>query len=253
MNRIDQERIERRIRSLEEMPYCPTDKRIEEIKQRAFEEYEQLTRAKRKNALKSKRRSILHCVKIFSALVVFLLMGSFAYSVLTPVTISNANSFVRRAFIWINNQMNLGITFLSPIDDANSEKYDNTQTIQSILELQNVTSAPIIYIPESDDLQIKRINLIASSPNQKEINIWYATIDNKTIVIRNVQTFEGSAIRIGTKSLNTIETSVGKVYTWTDGAYSYAYFASQENIMYASASLPIGIFEQYVSLLSFIN
>ena len=60
MNNTDRERIKRRIRSMEEAPYCPTDERIEEIKLRAFEEYERYLRAnEERKTRKNKKRSIL--------------------------------------------------------------------------------------------------------------------------------------------------------------------------------------------------
>ena len=254
MNKTDRERIERRIRSMEETPYCPTDERIEEIKQRAFEEYDQFLRTNEKrNTRKNKNRSILRRVVAVAALAVCFLIGSFVYSVFAPVTIANANNFVRRASIWINNQLHLGITFSSPIDDTDSVIYNEDQLVQSIIELKNVANYPIIYIPESETLSIQNIDLNISSPEQKEISIWYSTVDNKTMVIRNIQMFERNAIGIDTKSLNLIETSIGTVYAWTDGAYSYAFSVSEGNIMYVTSSIPINDFEQYVRLLSFLS
>ena len=254
MRKINQQVIEQRIREIEETPYSPSDERIEEIKQRAFEEYDRYLRAENKNTMrKHRKRSILHRVVAVFALAVCFFVSTFAYSVFAPVTIASANNFVRRASIWINNQLHLGITFSSPVDDADKVVYNDDLTVTTIEELRKIAIFPVVYIPESEIIKIDNIDLNIPSSNQQEISIWYSTIDNESIVVINELLFESNAIDLDTTSLEAIEAPIGTVYSWTDGAYSYALCFLEGSIMYITSSMSVPALEQYILLLSTLS
>ena len=245
-------RMEQRIQAFDKKPYCPTDERIEEIKQCAFEEYDRFLRVNAKRN-KRKKRGVLRGSVAIAALAVCFLIVSFAYSILAPVTIADANGFVRRTAIWINNQLQLGITFSSPIENIADAALSDEHSISTIGQLKSVAAFPIIYIPESDEIRIERIDLNTTSSNQQETSIWYATIDNKSIVIRNEPLYESNSIGIQATSLKGIDTAIGTVYIWIEEEKSYAMHFSESSIMYLSCSAPIAELEKYAQLLTYLR
>ena len=116
MKRNDRKALEDQIRHMDDAPY-PSPEHIEEIKQRAFQQYMarqfQQTEVPEGQTTKKGRSAR---VVIIAAAAVCLMVVSFLYSALAPVTVSSANNVVRRAVIWINDQLHLGITFPEPLN-----------------------------------------------------------------------------------------------------------------------------------------
>ena len=222
MRKLDQQRIEQRIRDLEEEPYSPSDEQIEEIKKRAFDEFE---RSQQKVNIrvdrKQKQRNVLRRVVTITAFAVCFLVSSVIYSALAPVTVANANNFIRRAAIWVNDKLSLGITFTTPVDNTEQLTYGDELTVSTIEELRKVAKFPIAYIPESEEMRIDSIDISNISPNQQSVTLWYSTKDSESIVVKNEALFDSNTIGINTSLLETIDTPIGVVYTWTDGDYNF--------------------------------
>lgn len=258
MNQADRQELEDRVHEANEDPYSPTDERIEEIKQRAFKEYSQVLETAKANAVdekpagRQKKRSILRRAAIAVALAVCFLAASMLYSALAPVTAANANNFVRRTSIWLNDQLHLGIVFSTPMEDENAATNKDGQTFVSIEDLKNAVNFPIVLFPETESLKISSVEINVMN-QQTQVFIRYAATDGKTTSLRFEPFSENTTIGIETSATTSIDSSIGTIYMWTDGKFSYAMsFLAGSNVSITS-SASIEELAAYCQTLYFLN
>lgn len=149
MNKQQRQELEDMVRQLAEEPYNPSEKHIEEIKQRAFEEYEQIMAAKQK--MKEKRKGTLRRVVVTAAAIICLLIGSTVIALLNPLQSGNADNFIRRAVIWVNDQLHLGIELSAPKTQEDRAQFEE-DVISSISNVAETIDFPIVYLKETNDL-----------------------------------------------------------------------------------------------------
>ena len=219
--------MENRIRQAEEAPYDPSDERIEEIKQRAFEEYQRYTQAQEKaNEKKEKRaqrkRSILRRVVVVAAVTVCFFVLSLVYIALQPSITANADSFFRRAVIWINDQLHLGIVITNPVETEGTLAPGDHRFYASIQELKSAGYRPIICLPENDNLIIDEIDLCQLSQVFQQVSIRYLTPQNETITIQLEPYGDINSIKVYPTSQMEFETSIGVFTIWANTQYTYA-------------------------------
>lgn len=220
MNKRTQQIIEKRIFDLEHEPYAPSDERIEEIKQHAFEEYDRYLKEK-KEKRQLRNRQLLRIAAVFTLVFVFL-FSSFIYSVLVPATVANANNFVRRVAIWFNNQFHLGYTFSIPVDDSEAVLFDEDKLLTSIEELQASAKMPIVYLPETDVLKLEGIELITQETNWQMVRIRYVSNNSDFLTILLEAVYDYNTIGINPLAVKEIEIPIGTIYLWSDNTLSYA-------------------------------
>lgn len=258
MNQADRQELEDRVHEANEDPYSPTDERIEEIKQRAFKEYSQVLETAKANAVdekpagRQKKRSILRRAAIAVALAVCFLAASMLYSALAPVTAANANNFVRRTSIWLNDQLHLGIVFSTPMENENMTTNKDGRSISSISTLKDAVSFPIAVLPESEDLKISsaEVNVVNQQP---QVLIRYAATSGKNVSLKIEPFSENSALGVETSSTETIDSPIGALYMWADGKYSYAVAISNGIIINISSSASVEELAAYCQTLCFLN
>ena len=161
MKRNDRKALEDQIRHMDDAPYNPSPEHIEEIKQRAFQQYmaRQFQQTEVPEGQTTKRKGILRRVVIIAAAAVCLMVVSFLYIALAPVTVSSANNVVRRAVIWINDQLHLGITFPEPLNiDPDKAEITSYTTFSTLEEAKQRVNLPIIYLMDSGDLKLSDIS-----------------------------------------------------------------------------------------------
>ena len=254
MNQADRQELEDRVHEANEDPYSPTDERIEEIKQRAFKEYSLVLETAKANAVdekpagRQKKRSILRRAAIAVALAVCFLAASMLYSALAPVTAANANNFVRRTSIWLNDQLHLGIVFSTPMEDENAATNMDGQTFVSIEDLKNAVNFPIAVLPESENLEISNIEVNTIS-QQTRVSIRYSMPDGKNISLKIEPFSENNTIGIELSTTKSIETPVGTAYLWTDGTYSYAMLILTGSIVNITSATSINMLEDFCATL----
>lgn len=255
MNQADRQELEDRVHEANEDPYSPTDERIEEIKQRAFKEYSQVLETAKANAVdekpagRQKKRSILRRAAIAVALAVCFLAASMLYSALAPVTAANANNFVRRTSIWLNDQLHLGIVFSTPMEDENAATNKDGQAFVSIEDLKNAVNFPIVLFPETENLKISNIEVNTIS-QQTRVSIRYSMPDGKNISLIIEQLFENNTIGIDLSTTKSIETPVGTAYLWADESYSYAMLILTGSLINITSATSIDALAEYCAMLS---
>ena len=161
MKRNDRKALEDQIRHMDDAPYNPSPEHIEEIKQRAFQQYmaRQFQQTEVPEGQTTKRKGILRRVVIIAAAAVCLMVVSFLYSALAPVTVSSANNVVRRAVIWINDQLHLGITFPEPLNiDPDKVEITESTKFSTLEETVQHVNLPVIYLKDSGDLKLSSIS-----------------------------------------------------------------------------------------------
>ena len=242
--------MENRIRQAMEKPYEPSDERIEEIKQRAFEEYQRYVNthelANEKHEKRAQRkRSILRRVVVVAAVTVCFFVMSIVYIALQPSITANADGLFRQAVIWINDQLHLSIVVNDPLEVDEQLMPGEHRSFSSIQELKNTGYQSIICLPESEELVADEIELFQLSNTAQQVIIRYALLDKNMIVIKIDPYNEKNGIIVDTSLTKSIETAVGKLYLWSDTNYCYALCLTDESIINITSSLPLEDLERY--------
>ena len=212
--KMTRKQLEDKVRQLELEPYEPTPERVEEIKQRAFEMYEREINAKKKREdKKEKKKSRLQRVVVVAALTVAFLVVSFVYNALTPMTVANANSFMKRAVIWINDKLHLGIEFETPIDDESINLSSFSHSYSTIQELANNVSIPIVVLDDNDTARIQKIETIKGESRDVSIAITYDILGSM-FRINIKQMFSKSIMYINSEQVEMLETNLGQLTVW---------------------------------------
>ena len=209
MNKQQRQELEDMVRQLAEEPYNPSEKHIEEIKQRAFEEYEQIMAAKQK--MKEKRKGTLRRVVVTAAAIVCLLVGSTVIALLNPLQSGDADNFFRRAVIWVNDQLHLGIQLPLPKNEETKAQFAEGDIMPSILDVAETVDFPIVYLEETQDLHFDLITKeIEPFSNEITVNLKYTATDGTIRIINK----SGSLSNISSTNTNeviTVQTSLGNV------------------------------------------
>ena len=242
--------MENRIRQAEEAPYDPSDERIEEIKQRAFEEYQRYTQAHEKaNEKKEKqaqrKRSILRRVVVVTAVAVCFFVLSIVYIALQPSITANADGIFRQAIIWINDQLHLGIVITNPVEVDEPLSPGEHRFYSSIQEVKDAGYRPIISLPESDDWHIDQIDLFQQSRLLQQLSIRYIGLNEEVITIRIDPLFDINTIETNDTVTRKLKTSLGEFYLWSDTVYSYAMCSTTECFINLTSTLSIDDLELY--------
>lgn len=108
---------------------------LEEMKKRALYEYE----ARQKAEMRVQKSSISHKLAVIAAVVICLIGGSFLFSVFTPTVVSSANDFMKRAGIWVNDVLQLGIVVENPLEN-NDNGLDSDKTQQEFTSVDEASS-----------------------------------------------------------------------------------------------------------------
>lgn len=229
MKRNDRKALEDQIRHMDDAPYNPSPEHIEEIKQRAFQQYmaRQSQQTEAPEGQSTKRKGILRRVVIIAAAAVCLMVVSFLYSALAPVTVSSANNVVRRAVIWINDQLHLGITFPEPVDDSSKKEITSYTVFSTLEEAAQSTDLPLVYLKDSGNLTLSNISANVILNEKIMLSLTYSNNkeDNLTILI---YAYENSNINSAFSAANyrTISSDVGDVFACEleDGACAYLFY-----------------------------
>ena len=209
MNKQQREELEDMVRQLAEEPYNPSEAHIEEIKRQAFEEYDQIMAAKQK--MKEKRKGTLRRVVVTAAAIICLLVGSTVIALLNPLQSGNADNFFRRAVIWVNDQLHLGIEFAVPDEEKKNAFFNNGEEIESIQEAAKSLNMCIVCLMGNEDLVLEGIDYnVDSFTNEKIVTLRYK-INNASISIVTKTGMDYNTISINSKAVKKIETSVGEI------------------------------------------
>ena len=211
MNKRQRQELEDAVRQLAEEPYNPSEEHIEEVKQRAFEEYGQRMAAKQKT--KEKRKGTLRRAVVTAAAIVCLLVGSGVISLLNPLQSGNADNFFRRAVIWVNEQLHLGIELPMPKDE-NKAQFHEGYIISSISDIAETIDFPIVCFQDKQDLHFDEI-IKEEEPfsNETMVILKYTTPDGMIrIVNQSGSTF--SVTSINSDAVTTIQTEIGNIHIY---------------------------------------
>lgn len=230
--KMTRKQLEDKVRQLELEPYEPTPERVEEIKQRAFEMYQrELNAKKRQEEKKAKKKSRRRRVVAVAALTVAFLVVSFVYNVLTPMTVANANSFMKRAVIWINDKLHLGIEFEAPLFDDSQIAKEGEIAFQSIDEASNETGFPIVYLPESASIKLDSIMVMVEDSQYSLLTLGYK-IDGKAFSIAIKPLYDNTIFYTDEERKTIANPYIGDIIVWNADdflmgrAYNKAYMIS---------------------------
>ena len=222
--------LEQQIRHMDDTPYTPTPEHMEEIKRRAFQQYmARQSQPQQQSAPQrsGKKRGVLRRAAIIAAVAVCLMVLSFLYSALAPVTVSSANNVVRRAVIWINDQLHLGITFPEPIDtDPHKAEITGYTVFSTLEEAAQRVDLPVVYLKDSGDLTLSSITANVALNGRTVLSIEYANDHSSVLIL--VYPHESDRVTASFSSANycKVSSAIGDAYICDaeGGANAYLFY-----------------------------
>ena len=252
MNKKEQRALENRIRDVMEESAELTSDEIAKIRERAYLAYQQKIENEKQPAREKRKKSGLlrRAVAVF-AIAIGLIVVSVVYSVLAPVTVGNANSFVRRAAIWINDQLHLGISFPKPEDEENIEKA-NLNSFSSIEETSKALNMPIVYINHIEGL-IYCGSEITSIITDLPILLLHYKIDNSSISISMEKLHDDDVLSVNREESCSFLSPIGELYVFESNGINRALTIYDGYIVEIYGSIPKELFQQCCSALAVVN
>lgn len=123
---------------------------LEKIKERAAYEY----KIRQRIQMHKQKSGMFRRLTIAVSIAICLISASFLFSVLAPTFVSSANDFMRRAGIWINDVLQLGIEVERPIeseDDGLSEVKKSKTDFSSVEEASEYFGVPLLKLRDDVD------------------------------------------------------------------------------------------------------
>lgn len=114
MKKLTKSQLEAKLRAMQVEDMKEEMMPLEEMKKRALYEYEVRQKAEKR----TQKSSISHKFAVTAIIAICLIGGSFLFSVFAPTVVSSANDFMKRAGIWVNDVLRLGIVVETPIESA---------------------------------------------------------------------------------------------------------------------------------------
>lgn len=188
------------------------DAQMDEITDRAHEEYLRrcVVRDTRRN---SRWKRYCRRVMVVAAATIALMVCSFAYTVMTPVTVSTANNAVRRAAIWVNDALQLGVEFPMPVDDGSNVKLIFPQIYNTLEAAHEDLGIALVYIEGLEELKLEKIETTELTEKEYEIKLLYSNSPD-SISISMIKMNDENTIGTFDNENKTIVTDIGNVSIW---------------------------------------
>jgi len=219
MNKKQQRELENKIREAIEEPAELTEDEIADIRNRAYRAYQKKMDDKKRPSKSGLMKSgLLRRVVAVFAIAIGLIVMSVVYSVIAPVTSSSANSFVRRAAIWVNDQLHLGISFPVPEEESNASSTES-EFYSSLIEASKDLNMPIVYFQNVDELEYKGLETI-SAVDESYVTFLHYGSEHGVIDI-SIECFrEDEILDITPHDSSVLSSPIGDVYVWhAEGVY----------------------------------
>ena len=249
--------LEQQIRHMDDTPYTPTPEHMEEIKRRAFQQYmARQSQPQQQSAPQrsGKKRGVLRRAAIIAAAAVCLMVLSFLYSALAPVTVSSANNVVRRAVIWINDQLHLGITFPEPIDtDPHKAEITGYTVFSTLEEAAQRVDLPVVYLKDSGDLMLSSITANVALYDKASLSIVYKNNSDSIMILIYAHKSDNVTASFSAANYRRVSSAIGDVYVCDAEGGSNAYLFYDDYSIKISTSLDSSALVSLIPNLSLVN
>lgn len=251
MNKKQQRELENKIWEAMEEPAELTPDEIAGIRERAHSAYLEKMENKQQPRTTQKKSGFLRRVVAVFAIAVGLMVLSVVYTVLAPVTVGNANSFVRRAVIWINDQLHLGISFPVPEDEESDIDSMTIRFFSSPQEAAEALNMPVAYFSNTEELQITGVDMMPYGDYSSSLFIRYAS-GEKSISIRQ-EPLKNDVYDLDSYDNDLIICPIGTIYVWSNDNENRAIVFYSDYVIQINSTVSKDIFENACQSLSIIN
>ena len=166
MKKISKAQLEAKLRAMYIESMIDDMMSLEDMKNSVMYEYK-----KRKRTENNRHRSsISHKLAVIALIAICLVGGGFLFSVFTPTVVGNAYDFMKRAGIWVNDVLQLGIVVETPLESPDNG-LDTTKTQASFTSIEEASSylgVPLLKL--EDDVEEYTIDSIIA---ELDINPFY--------------------------------------------------------------------------------
>lgn len=252
MNRKQQRILESRIREAMDEPVKLTEDEIEAIRERARRAYqESMNQERQAQQSRHKKSGVLRRVVAVFAIAVGLIVTPVLYTALVPVTIGNADSFVRSIAIWINDQLHLNIEFPKPKDENEPVILTEPKSYSSFEAAHKELGIPLVCVTGIDELVLDEID-VTQQEEALFISIQYK-LDDKYVNISMEPSSASGTENILTEKASVTETPLGSVYIWGNeiGNHAFSFINNYHVELFSTVSKEV--FLKICQALSLVN
>ena len=251
MKKLTKAQLEAKLRAMQLEDMKDDMLPLDEMKQRALHEYEALQQGEKHR----QRSSISHKLAAIAVVVICLIGGSFLFSVFAPTLVSSANDFMKRAGIWVNDVLRLGIVVEKPLESIGHElDSGNAQTeFASVEEAINYFGVPLLKL--EDDAEVYTLSpLIAELDVKPFYTLSYQYTDNAGDFVSFEYEYIADEVNVNIDD-NTSEwiSPIGTMLLWTSDNDIKALCSYGAYILHVNSSLSEVNFKAFIENCVLLN
>lgn len=212
MKRIDQQKVKAKVTGMMAQLQPPEPANMDDVKRRAKEEFfrrDDLLRLRLQFCARLLRRA-----GVAAAVAACVLVLSFVYTICAPVTVSTANNFVRRATIWVNDALHLGLEFPVPVEDENTADLlaDGEMVFDSVEAASRAIGLPLVHLAEESGAELVEVRVQVVNAQAERVCVTYL-VNRKRLYLTMWQLLVEQTVAMQNNH-HCISTDAGYMYVW---------------------------------------
>jgi len=252
MKKLTKAQLEAKLRAMQLEDMKDDMLPLDEMKQRALLEYNR----RRQEEKRRKRRGIPQRLIVALSIAICLLLTGFLFSVFSPMTVSTANDFMKRAIIWIGDTLKLDVSIETPIEYPNDSSND-TDTRQvsfdSVEEASDYYDIPLLRLKNSvDGYTLTPPEAIEGARPFYLLEYSYRSALNYYI-LKYEKILDQSLATAYQEDSAAFETAIGTIYAWDTNGVTQGVFVSGQYCVYIKTSFSIDNFLEVMEQLEWLN
>lgn len=224
MKRSERRLLEEKLRyvAMEDIEYDP-EREQQMLKQVRAEFLQQNADPDTKRA---KGHGIGRRVILVPAAALLMIVLSFAFTVLTPESVSHARGFVRSAAIWVNRTLKLGFDFEEPVENPSLQESPQT-TYSTLHEAAANIPYPLVYFDDSD-FALQSV-FMQDDPLFSDVVITYRN-GSQTCYIKINPAVENTLTSMDANMNTILSWEGGEIVCWEGDpeSHAFAYYSGME-------------------------
>ena len=222
MKRSLRKKLEARIQSSMNAMDAYDEERMQQVRERAFQEYgrQEATRSPaREETRRRKIKSLCRGAMAVCVLALALIVIPLLYTALMPVTVGNAHNFVYTVGIWLNDALHLGFEFEKPVlDNEALDAVKEAESVQfaTVEEAAEVLGYPIYALGEElADCSLESIEVNHMVDHVFQVTLRYTVESTELSIIQ--RQLPDSGILSPLEDTTILQCAAGKLVVWSRG------------------------------------
>lgn len=213
--------------------------RMQQIREQAHAE---LLRRTAEQPVKTKKKGLCYSVPALCALVIILIVAPVVATILNPVSYSQANQFVRKATVWVNDTFKLGIEL--PVEEGEEKQLAiQTNVFLSVQDAAAYLEKEILAFEENEATELLSVEVtdyadVSFVMQNYKFEGCDVRLTLETVFERTFEAPKDNAVLLNTKAgavwmwkMENMSRAIGIIDDWSVNIYVYSINDSVEELL----------------------